>query len=120
MVAHFTSEKGILSVALLGLIELQGEHSGENQAVIILNVLNDYEICNKMGYMVIDNAPSNDTLIKAIITSLRGEGVTYNAQERRHRCNDYVINLAVQAFLFSQIVNNYDFHKNEVISLFNA
>ena len=116
IVAHFTSEKGVLSIALLDLIELQGEHSGENQAAIVLNILNDYEIRNKMDYMVIDNASSNNTLIDIIAASLRGEGVAYSALKRRHRCNSHVINLLVQAFLFGQTVNNYKYSENEIVS----
>ena len=51
-------------------------------------MLNDFEIRNKLGYMVMDNAFSNDTLIAAIAASLMDEGVSYNALERRLQCND--------------------------------
>ena len=45
--------------------------------------------------MVIDNTRSNNTLINVITTLLNSEGVLYNIEERRLRCNSYVINLAV-------------------------
>ena len=79
VVAHFTSEKLELCTVTLGLVELQGEHSGLNQAAIVLEILNDFGIRNKLGYMVMDNVGSNDSLIKAIATSLNEEGVPYDA-----------------------------------------
>ena len=79
----------------LALKELEGEHSGLNQTAIILDVLDNFEIRNKLGYMVMDNAASNNNLIDAIATALHEERVFYNARQRRLRCNDHVINLAV-------------------------
>ena len=80
VIGHFTSEDFKLHAITLALRELEEEHSGLNQAAIILDVLNDFEIRNKLGYMVMDNASSNNHLIDAIATSLHEEGVFYNAQ----------------------------------------
>ena len=63
--------------------------------VIVLKVLDDFGIRNKLGYIVMDNAGTNDTLIESIATALYTEGVYYNAEQRRLRCNSYVINLAI-------------------------
>ena len=63
--------------------------------IIILDILNNYKIRNKIGYIVIDNASSNNTLINAIVASLRSERVVYNTLKRRYRYNNYVINLLV-------------------------
>ena len=116
VIAHFTSEKPEHCTVTLALKELQGEHSGENQAGVVLDVLNDYEIRNKLGYMVMDNVGSNDTLINAVATSLNNEGVAYDVNHRRLRCNGHVINLAVQAFLFGKAVNDYEYLGNEAES----
>ena len=83
MIGHFISEKGELVIVILGLKELEGEYSGENQARVILDMLNDFEIRNKLGYMVINNVGSNNTLISTITTLLNNEGVLYNTKERR-------------------------------------
>ena len=112
VVAHFTNEKSELHAVTLALVELQGEHSGQNQAAIVLDVLNDYGIRNKLGYMVMDNIGINDTLINVIATSLNNKGVSYDPLERRLRCNGHVINLAVQAFLFGQTVDDYEYPEN--------
>ena len=95
VIRHFTSEKGELYAVTLALKELKGEHSGENQTIIILDMLNNYEIRNKLGYMIMNNVGSNDTLITTIAALLNDEGVLYNAIQRRLRYNNHVINLAV-------------------------
>lgn len=95
MMAHFTSEKKVLSVAILDLMKLQKEHSGENQTIIILNMLNDYKIRNKLDYIIINNIYSNNTFINVIAVFLKNKRVAYNAYKRRHKCNDHVINLTV-------------------------
>ena len=117
IIRHFTSEKGELHTITLALKELEGEHSGENQATIILDMLNDYKIRNKLGYMVIDNIESNNTLITAVATSLNDKGVSYNTIQQRLRYNNHVINLTVQAFLFGKRVNDFKYLKNKTDSL---
>ena len=62
IVAHFTSENCQLQCLTLSLKELEGAHSGDNQAALILQSLNDFEIRNRLGYFMMDNASSNDTL----------------------------------------------------------
>ena len=79
-------------------------------------MLNDYEIRNELGYMVMDNVGFNDTLITTIATSLNDEGVSYNAIQRRLRCNDHFINLAVQVFLFEKRVNGSEYLGNKADS----
>ena len=112
VVAHFTGEDFKLHAVTLGLKELEGDHSGLNQAAYVLVVLEDFGIRNKLGYMVMDNAGSNNQLIAAVATALNEEGVFYDAQQRRLRCNGHVLNLAVQAFLFGKTVNDYEFLEN--------
>lgn len=50
------AEDGQLCQALLALKEPEGEHSGENQAEVFMKVVDDYQIRNKVGYFVMDNA----------------------------------------------------------------
>ena len=103
-------------IITLALKELEGEYLGLNQAAIILKVLDNFGIRNKLGYIVIDNTGTNDTLIKSITTTLYTEGVYYNTKQRRLRYNSYVINLAIQVFLFRKIVINYKFLENITVS----
>ena len=83
-------------------------------------MLKDYEIRNKLSYMVMDNAHLNDTLISIIAESLCEKGVFYDATQRRLQCNDHVINLAVQSFLFGQTVDDYKYPENPAHSFSDA
>jgi hypothetical protein len=98
--AHFADGELLqLQKALISLKEFKGSHGGEEQAVVFLQCLNQYEIQpHKLGYITMDNATSNDKLLQAV----QREIPTFDASERRIRCNGHIINLAVQAFLFGQ------------------
>jgi hypothetical protein len=102
IVAHYISATGNLDTSVLALREVNGEHSGENQAVEILDVINDYGIASKVGYFVMDNATNNDTMIKELSKKLKEKHeIIWDPRPHRLRCNGHVINLAVQAFLFA-------------------
>jgi hypothetical protein len=59
-------KEGKLKHNVLAVRELQGDHSGENQAAVVADVLVDYEIEYNLGFFVGDNAQSNDTLCKEL------------------------------------------------------
>jgi hypothetical protein len=54
---------------VLALREIQGRHTGENIAPVVLDILQDYGITYKLGYIQMDNATNNDTLIAALSSS---------------------------------------------------
>lgn len=120
IITHFTNEKSVLSVVILDFIKLQKKHSNENQIAIVLNVFNNFEIRNKLDYMIINNIYFNNFFIDVVAIFLKDENVVYNIYKQRYRCNDYIINLIMQDFLFGQTINNYKFFENEVISSFDA
>lgn len=66
IVAHYISEDNELEHALLAMEELQGTHDGESVAPIVLKVLEEWAIFNKLGYIQSDNASNNDTLIRSL------------------------------------------------------
>jgi hypothetical protein len=103
--AHFVEQnQEKLSKALLGLRTVVN-HSGCEQFTVLLSVLQDYGIVRKLGSIVCDNATSNDTLCRAVGTYLQEkEKIEWDFTYRRIRCTGYVINLAVQAFLFQGLV----------------
>jgi hypothetical protein len=47
--AHFIDQAGTLKTRLLGLREVYGEHTGENQASVILKVFKEYRIRRNIG-----------------------------------------------------------------------
>ena len=46
--------------------------------IIVLNMLNDYEIRNKLKYMIINNVDFNNIFIKIIIYVLCEKEMLYN------------------------------------------
>jgi hypothetical protein len=77
---------------VLGLQEIHGRHTGENQAVVIIRVIAGFGIASQLGSFMIDNATNNDTMIAALSVMLLDEyNIEYNAIHHRVRCNGYII-----------------------------
>ena len=63
-VGHYISEDGQLESATLALVEVEEEHSGENLAGYLQEVVEDWGIGSKLGYIQMDNAKNNDTMMR--------------------------------------------------------
>ena len=81
---------------------IKGGHRGENITEVITPVLEEYGVSQNLGVFITDNTESNDTVIQAILTSLRPD---LYISDRRARCVGYIINLAVKAFIFYKNIN---------------
>lgn len=104
MVGHFTLKEGKLECLLLSLTGIKGSYTGENQANMVLATLNSYDICNRLGYLVMDNATTNDTLMDYISADLESERISYDPWHYRLRCNSHIINLTVCVFFLKSIL----------------
>jgi hypothetical protein len=69
IIAH-TMSCNQLQEYVLALRVIQGRHTGENLAPIVIDVLQDYGIAHKLGYIQMDNATNNDTLMAAISSGI--------------------------------------------------
>ena len=77
--------------------------SGKDQWEALQPVLETYGIETKIGALVGDNAGSNDVLCRTIATWLSvTHNISWNAEHQRICCQGYIINLIVQAFLFTK------------------
>jgi hypothetical protein len=63
----FISDDNVLESFLLALRQVKGEHSGENISKYIIEVIQEWGIASKLGYMQMDNAPNNDNMIKHVL-----------------------------------------------------
>jgi len=88
---------------VIGLCTLEGSHTGANMAEIVMDVLREYGIEEKLGYFVGDNASNNDTLIRHLAEAQVEANRWYNGSEYRLRCVGHVINLSVKAFWFRAV-----------------
>jgi hypothetical protein len=71
----------------------------------VLQVLREYEISNRFGYFILNNASSNDTAVKVILKEFN---TSSEYEERRLRCFGHIVNLVTQAFLFGQDITAFE------------
>jgi hypothetical protein len=99
---------------LLIALRTVSSQSGADQWEALRPALIEYGIETKIGALVGDNAGSNDVLCRTIGQWLSLEyKINWIATHQRIRCQGHVINLIVQAFLFSskkdeKLMNSYD------------
>jgi hypothetical protein len=68
-IAHFVNPQGDLEEVLIALKEADGAHTGENLSKYILAAIDDFDITSRLGYLQMDNAPNNDTMIREVSAS---------------------------------------------------
>ena len=95
---------------LLGLRRLHGSHLDENIAEAVIAVVREFGIAENIGYMVLDNASSNDTCVSEILKEL---DIDDTKKRRRLRCLGHIINLSAKVFLFGI---NADAFEREVVN----
>lgn len=101
IIGHYIVENGDFCQSMLGLREIHGRYTGENQALVIIKVIVEFEIASKLGYFMIDNATNKDTIIATLSAMLLDKyNIKYNATYHRLCYNGHIINLVAQAFLF--------------------
>ena len=66
VVAHYISESRALEHVVLAMKEIEGSYIGENLALVVIEVIKDWAIGEKLGYLVIDNASNNDIMMQYI------------------------------------------------------
>ena len=98
--AHFTDKHHQLRTIMLALRRIRGSHSGENIAQTLYHVIKEFEINERLGYFVLDNAESNDTCIEHLLLKIAPQ---LQKKHRRLRCMGHILNLACQALLFGDV-----------------
>lgn len=83
----------------LALRKLLGNHSGENQGKILLEVAEEFDLSKeKLGYFISDNDSRNDLAVRFIAKEMD----LGDPEVLRLRCIGHIINLACEAFLGAQ------------------
>jgi hypothetical protein len=100
--AHFIDKSGLRRTAVLALREVEGEHSGENIADVLLQVIKDYKITDRVGYFMSDNASANDVCVDFVLRAVYPRMSDKQRKRRRIRCFGHIVNLCAQAFLIGK------------------
>jgi len=87
---------------LLVIRQLRGAHTRANQAKIIIEVIKEYSLENRIRYFITDNATNNNTAVRLVLDELCPHLTAKQKKARRLRCLGHVINLAAKAFLYSR------------------
>jgi hypothetical protein len=66
IIAHFIDEEGKLQHCTVALKDILGEHTGESLTKAVLEVLEEWGFIPKLGFFMMDNAPNNDTMMRAL------------------------------------------------------
>jgi hypothetical protein len=101
--ARFIDEDYKLCTRLFALKHLKGMHTGNRLGDVLFKVLITYNLTDKIGWFVADNATSNDTTLRKLshLTPL-------DLPEQRLRCLGHVLNLTCQAMLHGTDVESFD------------
>lgn len=120
IVGYWINDKWELCERLLGFEMLEGKHSGDNLAVVVMAVLKKYGIQNRLFAITTDNASNNNTmsaaledildndyedyerspeLANAISDAISQTAVVWDSQTLHIPCLAHVVQLVVNAFI---------------------
>lgn len=85
----------------MDFIYIEGHHYGEVLADKTFEILQEYDICEKLFCITTDDAGNNGTMCTALSTLLENIGIEWNPETHHINCMNHVINLAVQDFIMS-------------------
>jgi hypothetical protein len=102
IVGHYVRKNGnYTQTRLLGMKQIF-RHSAIDQWNTLQPLLEEYDQLDSLGFIIGDNATTNDKLCRVISTwMIKERGIDWNAEHSRIRCLGHMINLIVQAFLLN-------------------
>lgn len=106
--AHFIDAKNSIQQRLLALREQQGAHTGLNIALTLAEIARDWEIVDRIGCLVSDNASNNDTCGKELFRQILPDFSVEDASDRRIRCYGHILNLVGRAFLYGEDFESFE------------
>ncbi|KAG9093931.1 hypothetical protein FS749_013461 [Ceratobasidium sp. UAMH 11750] len=99
--AHYIDQYGNLRDHLISFRKINGSHTGTNIAQAFVDVLDESNVLKKVGFITLDNASNNNTLMEELAKALVNRGVDFDPEENHIRCFPHVLNLAVNTIIKS-------------------
>lgn len=103
IVAHWTDKEYRFKTALIGLREIQHSCDGINLANIVMQVFQEYNIMQKIGYFIGDNASNMDNAIDKLSPRLFVAGNSFPTDSRRLSCFGHILNLTAKELLDGRV-----------------
>jgi hypothetical protein len=69
VVAHYTDNIFKNRIVMIALKRLHEAHSGENMGFLLIEIINDFDLKERLKYFIINNVSSNDTCVYHIFIS---------------------------------------------------
>ncbi|KAJ2921800.1 hypothetical protein H1R20_g15297, partial [Candolleomyces eurysporus] len=89
----------VLRADLLAFHNLPGRHTGEHLATALLHVLDRLNIAKRIGWVTLDNASNNATMMEHLADLLNQRNIIFSDKDNRIRCFSHITNLASRAIL---------------------
>lgn len=96
---YFIDQEWNYREALLGFEPLHGTHSGANLSDVLLGILHQYEIVDRVLTITTDNASNNNTLMGKIQESTQSLELNNHVPIIRVPCLAHVIQLSLKELL---------------------
>lgn len=92
---HFIDQNWVLKSQVIAFRYIPGRHSGVNMALVLEEIVNEYQIKERILTVTMDNASNNDKLVDELIA----EGIIVDS-ESHIRCFSHIVNLAAQDCIY--------------------
>ncbi|KAK3938082.1 ribonuclease H-like domain-containing protein [Diplogelasinospora grovesii] len=106
--AHFIDSKSSIQQRLLALREQQGAYTGLNIALTLAEIASDWEIIDRIGCLVSDNASNNDVCGEEFFRRILPGFSVEDASDRCIRCYGHILNLVGRAFLYGEDFESFE------------
>ena len=100
--AYWIDTAGKRQRRLLAFRRIYGSHSGENQAEVLLEVIQEFKLTDGrygVGYFVSDNHGANDSAVRLVLKRIYPAFTAEVVLGRSLRCFGHIVNLAAQSML---------------------
>ena len=94
LTAHWVTNSGVLRYCTIGFEPIYTPHSGRNIALVVLRVLRDFGLQERIFSITLDNASNNTTFLASI--QQLGLKFLLSGKYSHTRCNGHIINLVVK------------------------
>ncbi|RXW14039.1 hypothetical protein EST38_g11815 [Candolleomyces aberdarensis] len=89
----------VLREDLIAFHNMPGRHTGEHLGTALLHVLDRLKIAAKIGWVTLDNASNNETMMEHLEFLLDQRQIVFSAKDNRICCFPHITNLACKAVL---------------------
>ncbi|KEP45349.1 hAT family dimerization protein [Rhizoctonia solani 123E] len=110
--AHFHNAQKRQVNRLIAFRVIEGSHTGGCLAENFFEVMEEFGIIRKLGWITMDNASNNDSMMTQLEEYMVTRGMDFDRHGNRLRCFPHVVNLAVQDILGALSLSAKDYEGN--------